>query len=311
MIRHSIAKPLVFWLHNLRSLIAGCALTIASCSGDTSTGELHGNGMLSMAVPEPIRRVLAVDIDKILATANINGVAYPMRLIDNRFIGNISLTRTETITISLRFEECLDASGLNISLENGEKCQESAGIPITLAEAQERQIQTNNQNETVRFVAEDFNTDCNQCDFDGDNLSNLQEREIGTNPIIADVYQESRNVTLTFSIPNEIPFPAVTQPRVLMDLRPRGVELLDEFTYTSRGTVNTPNPVLVEVDLLQRLTPPQTVLLARFSEEVPVGFNDVSIQPSHSEFDYSFDNDGDGRSNIEEIRNGTNPVLQD
>jgi len=262
-------------------------LSLAGCDSDAPTGQLDSHGVLSMAIPERIRNASAVNLSAVTATATVNGESYPMNLSGGRFIATIPVQSNGTLTVSLRFEERLDS-----------------GVSITLASASKPHT-VNGQSDVLNFTNEDFNTDF---DDDADGLTNIREREIGTDPITADQFSENRNLTLTFSIPGAIPFPAVTQPRVQVANIPRGVEI-DGLTYTSRSSVTTLSPVTVEVILQQRI--PQTVFLARSITEVPAGFDNVSVQLNDNDFDFSLDNDGDGRTNIEEVRNGTNPFVPD
>lgn len=269
---------------------------IAGCDASPETGRLQDN-TLTIGIPDKIRRVSEVNLNAVTAIANVtfdnaaSGQDYVMDRFGEQFRTTISLNNVSSVAVNLRFSEQL-----------------VSGEIIDLASHPQKSTVIGDGNNIIEFSESDFTIDF---DDDGDGITNLQERNLGTDPTVADEFRERRTISVSFIIPGEIPFPAITQRRVLIANSPRPIGLPDGFVFTSSGTVFTPDAVIVEVDLLQQLTPPQSVLLARSSTEIPIGFNDVSIQLNDNDFDYSFDDDGDGRTNIEEIRNGTNPVARD
>jgi hypothetical protein len=275
---------------NYRPALAAAALLIAliGCDATGPAGQLDSTGALSLGIPEKIRSVSAVNLNAVTATATVNGERQVMTLSGDRFIATIALEPTDAISVNLSFEELL---------ENG--------TTIELAQAQ-RTVQVTGTRQTLTFEESDFNI---EFDFDGDGLTNIRERELGTDPTTPTSFRQSRELTLIFTTPDEIPNPQVTQPRVQFGGIPRGVSQ-SGLTYTSTGFIATLQEVEVEVLLSQQI-PQGRVFLARSTQDVAEGFDDLSITLTDSDWDFSRDDDGDGRTNLVEVREGTDPFTPD
>ncbi|MEM7256064.1 MAG: thrombospondin type 3 repeat-containing protein [Pseudomonadota bacterium] len=259
------------------------ACLLAGCDAQAPVGQLVDNN-LNLQIPDKIRQVAAVNLANVTATATVNNQSFPMNLSGDRYIATISLEQTNSLNIAIEFTEQLDN-----------------GATIRLVNAQ-RVIAVDSNRITADFSEDDFN---DSFDDDSDGLTNLQERNLGTDPTTFTTFRETRELTLTFNTPAAIPNPLVTQPRVLFDGIPRGISQ-SGLTYTSSGVVTTLQEVEVEVRMSQQISSGRVVLAESIST-VAAGFDDSNINLNDNDFDFSRDDDGDGITNLIEVRDGTDP----
>lgn len=259
------------------------ACLLAGCEGDTTVGQIVNNN-LNLQVPEKIRQVSAVNLANVTAIAIVNNQTFPMNQSGDRYIATISLQQTDSLNIVIEFTELLDN-----------------GATIRLVNAQ-RVVTVNGNRVTADFTESDFN---DNFDDDSDGLSNLQERNLGTDPTSFTTFRENRELTLTFDTPAAIPNPLVTQPRVLFAGIPRGITQ-SGLSYTSSGFVTTLTEVEIEVRMSQQINSGR-VVLAESVSTIAAGFDDTTVDLNDNDFDFSRDDDGDGRTNIDEVRAGTDP----
>ena len=154
----------------------------------------------------------------------------------------------------------------------------------------------------MEFLEQDFE---DNFDDDNDGITNLQERNLGTDPLVPSNVQQNRQLSIQFTLPANLPDPVVTQTIVTYDGRPIPVTRSGNDLSTI-GTVATVSDVAVEVLLLQRINN-QPVVLGTATVTIAAGFNNVTRSLSDSDFDFSRDDDGDGQTNLVEVRNGTDP----
>lgn len=261
------------------------AVVLAGCnSSEAPTGVLT-SGTLDLGIPEKIRQVSAVDLDAVTAIANVNSVDYPMTRNGDRFQTTITLEPVASVAVNLRFSETLES-----------------GYVLSLARHSQQTQQVDSNNITMQFFEADFDTNF---DDDGDSITNLQERELGTDPTVFSPVDDDRELTLTFSLPPNMPNPAVTQSIVTFGGVPRArTRNGDDFTVT--GDIGTTTNVAIEVRLTQLVSTGRAVL-AIATTSVAAGVDDLTLALTDSDFDFSRDDDGDGETNIEEVSNGTDP----
>lgn len=275
----------------LASATIAAAIMLIGCDAELMpSGDLTGN-TINLDVPQKIRRVSAVNLDAVGAVANVNGVNYEMSRSGSQFQTTITLEPdTTSVGVELRFTETLDSGTV---------------INLAIHPRQTRELVAGNN--VMEFFEEDFNT--NVFDFDQDGLSNLQERNLGTDPLTFSQIQQTRQLTMRFPLPLNIPEPLDTQAIVIFDGTPRAYSRVGSQIVAS-GVITTLEDINVEI-LLTRRIQNQSIRIANSMLTVAAGFDDVSQQLAGSDFDFTRDDDGDGRSNIEEIRAATNPLVAD
>ncbi len=270
-----------------RLIAAGViALALTGCNGtEAPTGQLD-SGMIELGIPEKIRQVSAVNLDAVTAIANVNSVDYPMTRNGDRFQTTITLDNVASLAVNLRFAETLES-----------------GYVLNLARHSQVTRNVDSNNITMEFFESGFDTNF---DDDGDSVSNLQERELGTDPTFTD--NATRSLTLNFAVPSIVPAPEVIQPFVLFSGTPR-VSRPENNGFTVTGTIGS-GTVPVEVRLIQRInvgTETRPLELAVANQTIASGFDSVTLELFDNDFDFNRDIDGDGVTNVEEVRNGTDP----
>ena len=203
----------------------------------------------------------------------------------DRFQTTIPLENVTSVSVNLRFSERLDS-----------------GFDLNLARHSQRSASVNGSNVVMEFFESEFQDDF---DEDNDGITNLQERNLGTDPLTPTTVDRNRQLTVQFNLPANLPDPVVTQTIVTFDGRPIAVSRSGN-SLTSTGTVTTVTDVEVEVLLLQRVNNRQ-VVLGTAAVTIASGLDDLSRALFDSDFDFSRDDDGDGITNLIEVRNGTDP----
>lgn len=275
----------------LASATITAVILLSGCDAElTPSGELTGN-TINLDVPEKIRRVSAINLDAVGAVANVNGVDYQMSRSGSRFQTTITLEPDVTfVGVELRFTETLDSGTV---------------INLAIHPRQTQDVVTGNN--LMEFFEGNFNTDV--FDFDQDGFSNLQERNLGTDPLTFSQIERTRALTVRFPLPLNIPEPLDTQAIVIFDERTIGYRPVGS-QIVANGTITTLEDIDVEI-LLTRIVQGQRISIGNATLTIAIGFDDVTRQLAGSDFDFTRDDDGDGRSNIEEIRAATNPLIAD
>ncbi len=290
LIKASATKVTVAKITNLCLAIA-LLLSLSACDSgpvDKVAGQMS-SGEISLAVPDRIRNVRDIDLNNVIAIATVNDVDYRMTLTNGRFQTTITVDANSAVSVNLRFSERLEG-----------------GTEIILAQHAPVTRQVGSANETIEFFDADYNTDF---DRDGDNISNIDERNLGTDPLVSSNIPENRTLTVSFNLPALIPDPQTTQAIVTYGGVPKGVSRTDN-RFQITGSAPTSADITIEIILLQRFNN-QRIELATATEFVPAGVNAEDFQLVSSDFDFNKDRDGDGRTNVQELRLGTDPFVPD
>lgn len=280
--------------HSLKSATRLAALTLAvmlsACDAQSPAGSINNNS-IELGIPTKIRNVAAVNLDAVTAIANVTinneggGQDYSMARVGDRFQTTISLENATSVSVNLRFSEQLDS-----------------GDVINLARHSQITREVGSGNIVMEFFEGGFD---DNFDDDNDGITNLQERNLGTDPLTPSQVRQNRQLSVEFTLPANLPDPLVTQSIVTFDGVPRAVSRVGN-NLTITGSITTLNDVDIEVVLLQRVNNRQ-VVLATATRTIPAGFDDLSQPLTDGDFDFSRDDDGDGQTNLEEVRNGTDP----
>jgi hypothetical protein len=265
------------------------------CGGENSTTEMHiQDDGISLDVPNRIRQVQALDIERVEAIATVAGQQFQLNRTGEQFRISLSIPANSTVDVSILFQERLDDGGI---------------LELTRHTST---LSLGSSNQTLQLFDDDF--DDTPFDNDNDQISNLAEREQDTDPFEfnnpTDPGPETRNFTIRFALPTIINDPQITQVIATIAGTPRAVRR-DGNDFEITGVATTRQSVRVEVILLQRLDSGVSLILANAVRTIPVGVQAVSIELTDNEFDFSRDQDGDGRTNLEEVQNGTDPTRPD
>lgn len=267
------------------------ALALSGCGGNESSSniDIRGN-QLSLTAPDRIRQVQALDIEALEAIATINGQESEFVRTGEQFRISVTIPSNSDVDINIIFRERLDNGGvLNLATYSST-------------------VEVGNTNKTVQVFDNEFNDAA--FDEDGDQISNLAEREGDTDPFTFDARPDNRNFTINFTLPGVIDDPQVTQVIATIAGTPRAVRREgNDFEIT--GLATTRSSVSVEVILLQRLESGISLVLGDATRDVPSGIQAVFISLVDSDFNFNRDQDGDGRTNLQELQNGTDPFRQD
>ena len=124
-----------------------------------------------------------------------------------------------------------------------------------------------------------------------------------------DTRPDNRTITINFSLPLIINDPQITQVIATIAGTPRAVRR-DGNDFEISGLATTRSTVSVEVILLQRLDSGISLVLANATSSIPIGAQAVTVELTDDDFNFDRDQDGDGITNLDELQNGTDPVLQ-
>lgn len=266
------------------------ALILGGCASDESTSSIDiQSDQLSLSVPNRIRQIQELDIENVEATATINGQQFELTRTDNQYRVSLNIPINSSINISIRFSERLDS-----------------GEVLDLAEFSSS-LDIGTENQTLQVFEDEFNDSA--FDDDNDLISNLIEREEGTDPFVFDTRPDNRTITINFSLPLIINDPQITQVIATIAGTPRAVRR-DGNDFEISGLATTRSTVSVEVILLQRLDSGISLVLANATSSIPIGAQAVTVELTDDDFNFDRDQDGDGITNLDELQNGTDPVLQ-
>ena len=264
------------------SLISACD----SHTGNNLSGQLS-NGELSLSLPSRLRDARAVNPNAVIATATVNNLDFPLTRTDNgSFQTSISIDANQTVTMSISFSETL-----------------SNGAVIELASHPEISRDIGSSNATIEFSDDNYQTNF---DRDADGCDNLSEREIETNPLVDDSFPTGFTRTVSFTLPEIIPDPQLTRAIVAIAGQTRAVTRIGN-AFQSSGALQQCSNASITVFLRQDVNANQLTLA---TASVPHGTTS-NIALTDADFDFNEDADGDGRINVTELRDGTNPFVQD
>jgi len=146
------------------------ALVMSGCAENQSSIDLNADGGASLTIYVPaVLQTRALDPDQLDPNVTINDVRVP-----------VSKPNTGTFWTGATTAEKF--SNVKFNIEWKENL--SDGTQLLLARATKTH---NNIVENITFRVEEYITTGNDFDFDGDGISNLEERKRDLNPLIADV----------------------------------------------------------------------------------------------------------------------------
>jgi len=127
-----------------------------------------------------------------------------------------------------------------------------------------------------------------------------------TNPLVNDAVPSGFSRTVSFNLPAVIPNPELSQAIITVAESPRAVRRTGT-RFQSSGAVPLCSNASINVLLLQQVNDRSLVLA---TASVAHGTT-TNIELNDSSFDFNEDADGDGRINVTELRDNTDPFLPD
>lgn len=276
--------------------LAACLL-LSGCDSTPTERQASGSS-LDIQLPEKIRTSLAVDFTRVSGVATVNDRIFEMERLDDSFRAIVpDIPVNSELSIDLRFSETL-----------------TDGRILDLAQTAPEIFSVGSTDTTIEITEDEFSY---AFDDDNDGISNIVERNDGTDPFIPENVG-NRTITVEFNLPQRIEDPQITQALVLISDLSRAFEREDNFIQAS-GIVPNSNTIDVDIRLSQLIELPNPdptqeiellrVIVAQALLQLDPGNDDQIVMLTDSDFNFDFDEDQDGTINLEEIQSGTNPVL--
>jgi len=270
-------------------------LTLATCvftgCGDQDDGKASytaHDSELGIFAPGRLRESLAVDPANIVAFVEVNNRSYQMEPSGNQFVAVVEgLRPNQDATIRITFRENFpDGRQLNLA-QTGEKVERIGATDHAF---------------TVQRGEYSY-----AYDIDNDGVSNLEERNNGTDPFVAENVA-NRRINVTFNIPQAINDPELVQVYTFFGdlvVAPRSIDG-NRRTYVTSLPGNT--EVRIEVRIVQKFGT-RDIIVAEAITTAPRSQNDAVFDLTDDNFDFSMDEDNDGKTNLQEMQNGDNPLV--
>ncbi len=268
----------------LRVLFALITLSLVACVGEAMR--------TNMTVPTPtaIRHVQAVDPTALSATVTINGASF------NLLPDNDTGDWNAIIEVPVSGETDVTISWFEIY----------QGVRLLLAR-QTRSVDIGSEGATVDF-GDAYVVSGDEFDRDNDGFFNLDERNLNTSPIDSADRPDSASMLLTINLPPQF---ALLRGGVAAAAIRDGVDVplqkQSDTLYTgviSGLPTNTEIGLTINVNSLLHINVP--VAQATRSINLIVGENSVTVLAA--DFSTAADSDGDGRTNIDEVRQNRDPL---
>ena len=262
---------------------------LSGCDSDDSFEQTNFAVGEGIEAPERIRESFAVDFAQVTGLLTINGQAFQMsRLANNQFQVQIpNIAANSNVTVVVEYSE---------TLPDGRELRLGRSMPMTQS--------VGNNDLTINISNDQFDY---SFDDDEDDISNIVEREQGTDPFEPE-NSVNRLLSVQFNIPQRINDPAITRHTLIVNGIPRATNPPDgDFLIVSTGVV-VPSNFPVEIDVrLDQLFAGQPVPIAQAETQLDAGEEELSVVLTDQDFGFLFDQDQDGIINLDELENGTDP----
>jgi len=208
---------------------------------------------------------------------------------------SIPATRGETLNIIVTWSEEYEGQLLTLA-----EAEVSVTIPVDAGEEY-----------SFSISSDDYVT--NTFDDDGDQISNLDERNGDTDPFTQPVLEDP-----IVQVPIEFQANIPEQLREVSDdindtiFAVADIDNVQQFTLTREGdtwvgaaTVSENTDVRVSYSFYSSIRP--NVKLAIWQGRINSGETGIKVEISSGDYEYNIDSDGDGKYNIQEVIAGTSP----
>ncbi len=241
---------------------------------------------LRIAEPLRLRSIRDIDPAAVRAVALVNGVETELqRNASGLFAGQIEVPAQSNFTVSIEYYELY------------------AGEKLTLART-EQAINTSTQDTTLTLQRSDYSY---AFDNDGDGVSNILEREHNTSPL--DSVQSPELVSIDVFVPRPSQLESIGFTNYQIEASVGSSSHAAESSigeYRRTFTVVRQDPLSVSVRILELSTGQQLTI---GSQTVQIaGVQDLqSLTVAAADYNFQFDQDADGISNLDELSAGSDP----
>ncbi len=259
---------------------------------DDQTGDQIGGLTTSFNPPDMLVQSREIDQNALRLRIVVNGREYPVDINAN--------SESSPLTIRIAQGEQLDIVVIWSELYNGQ--------PLVLAQAEENTTVPINDLTTFEITidTDDYTTNF---DDDLDDRTNLDERNNGTDPRVANSPVTQVPVRLRASTPEQLTGIESDIDETLTAVADvDGVIVqLNREGDTWVGETNKPanSDQLINYTFYSSIR--QNVTLAMWQGRRNVGDTGTTVEIQSNEYDYEFDIDGDGTNNLQEVLQGSNP----
>ncbi len=276
-------------------LLMSCLIPLCvSCSPDHNTED---SSNLTLQPPAAILAARMVDPNQLSVVVTVDGESVDMSPVgDGNFSGSIDLSPDRPHNVEVRWNENFnpDANPQGLLLARAAK-----SVSVTAGDT----------NATISIRSSEFNT--SSWDQDSDGRSNLAERREGSDPndpLSPEAPPMLVAVEVQVNIPNSFQAGSVNTDGLTM------VALVNSqsVALTRSGLIWTGGLNLIEnsdafIDVTLFREVEQNLRIGVVRKSVNIGAGGLTVI-ADTDFDFQFDDDNDGLTNLEEILNGFDPL---
>lgn len=245
---------------------------------------------LDVALPQRLRAVEAIDPAAVRVIATVNGVETELASNnDGRYSGQIAVPTQSEFTVRIDYLEMY------------------SGQQLTLARA-ERVVATDNADVSLILQRQDY--DYSSFDFDGDNASNIFERQYNTSPLDSAQLPELVQVEVFAELPSALSAAGFTDYQVVATLgnESKAIDASEgQFRHTFIALKQS--SLIANVRLVERVTGQNLTIGQQEVRQIPdsqfSSQNSTSVVFNSDSWRLDNDQDADGISDTEELIAGT------
>ena len=246
---------------------------------------LNGTG-IQVPLPQQLRTISDIDPASVTAVVTVNGVQTELQSSapGDQFIGQITVPAQSSFTLIIEFYE--DFAGRRLNLARAE-------MPVT----------TTGANTTLNLQASDY--DVNSFDFDGDNVSNIAERQSNTDPLDPTQIPDFIEVEVFAALPVEATAAGYSNYQIEASVGTESVTTAAvNGQLNHRFTVPRQDTLTVNVRLIENVSG-QGLVFGTQSRQILNPVDNSQIIFEGTAYNFSSDRDEDGVSDLDELLAGT------
>ena len=246
---------------------------------------LNGTG-IQVPLPQQLRTISDIDPASVTAVVTVNGVQTELQSSapGDQFIGQITVPAQSSFTLIIEFYE--DFAGRRLNLARAE-------MPVT----------TTGANTTLNLQASDY--DVNSFDFDGDNVSNIAERQSNTDPLDPTQIPDFIEVEVFAALPVEATAAGYSNYQIEASVGTESVTTAAvNGQLNHRFTVPRQDTLTVNVRLIENVSG-QGLVFGTQSRQILNPVDNSQIVFEGTAYNFASDRDEDGVSDLDELIAGT------
>ena len=273
------------------NLLMGCLIPLCmACSPDHNTED---SSNLTLQPPAAILAARMVDPDQLRVAVTVGGEVVDMSAVgDGNFSGNVNLRASSANNVIVSWFENFEGDDLLLA-------RVSKVVTVMQGDTEA----------TITIRSTEFDT--TSWDQDSDGRSNLQERREGSSPIDPNDPAAAPTkvaIEVQLNIPNSFQAASVNTDELTMDaiVNNQTINLTRSGLVWIGGLeVNENSDAMINATLFREDA--RILRIGDLNRSVNVGAGGL-IVIADTDFNFEYDDDSDGISNIEEILNGFDPL---